>query len=156
MKSTQIVVCPSGPPHVRKPDNRYTDISECANQTGDGPAKLSYIVNDSELMFGTSGFSDRVKPISAIENTSGTIWMLDGQGDFIGHTAANVFYADGERYGQPQMACYQGADYRCVTARHLGGMNTAYYDGHVKWHPYSKLAPHFTSGGGPMTATAGD
>src|SRR5688500_15213026 len=52
MKSTQLVVCPSGPSHYHSGDNYYKDMAHCANATGTGPGKLSYIINDTNRVFG--------------------------------------------------------------------------------------------------------
>lgn len=78
--------------------------------------------------------------LSAIEDTAGTIMMVDGSSYLLQFNGTAANYATEETLGA-QGACPTVTQYRpdCLRARHLGTLNALFVDGHVKAMPWKKI-----------------
>lgn len=143
VKNDQIFYCPSR----RTPTTEtiaYRDYSYAVNIAAlDAGGHVGNIVNCSANPDTCAG---RPYTRQLQLNTTRTMFCLDTR-----TTVSQVNWVEPGLYYTrlPE----SGTTGRAVSDRHLGGTNIAYYDGHVKWEPFSKV---FTNNDGtPFIATTG-
>lgn len=78
--------------------------------------------------------------LSAIEDTAGTIMMVDGSSYLVQFNGTAANYATEETLGV-RGACSTVTQYRpdCLRSRHLGTLNALFVDGHVKAMHWQKI-----------------
>lgn len=132
IKNTQVFRCPSA---------RASDIQT----TGTPGLQLTYVLNNvyrggADIRIFEQGAGGPVG-IASIQDVAGTVSFMDGYGgfQFLDCTGPKNFNAD-----PPTMQGSIGQGF--AVARHLGTINTAFLDGHVKAMKLEELAKNGTGG----------
>ena len=169
LKSSQILICPSQSATTRpfgliqSPQGLW--ISYVCNDVYYNDATLGEFFG---AFFG-AGNTTNAKNIASIEDTARTVSFMDGSEGANNSAVAGQPYADqwelvstGGSAGNPltifgssdpqYIESYPAANQGDAVARHLGGLNCAFLDGHVKWLTVGSLTqqsggnyPYFTT-----------
>jgi prepilin-type processing-associated H-X9-DG protein len=124
VKSTQIFVCPSDTSGMNAME--YGSYGASTNVIGVGSISMASITSPAStyMIFDTGQW--QISP-SLLKNPYAGAY-IPGSGDLLGLTSSSC----------PGVGSYTGTFYNplipdCMSGRHLGGVNMAFADGHVKW-----------------------
>lgn len=142
IKSTQVFRCPSlGGYYASHPSTLYGSYGASTNiiaYSGYGPNKISSVTAPATTYMIMDAPQWRFRPNRLDDNPTNPEF-IPGIGEVRGLTAATCPNSDTDFNDRFRS--------QCMNARHLGGLNMAFADGHVKWLSVSTIEKEVRSSG---------